>query len=95
MSLASTLTNYTEQIVPLGVLFQDAVGGPPTIEGTAGYNANLDSFEFVADVDQLTVPLYPDGGLPQLTIVETSSMRIVYKAAYLDEAELLAAANGV
>lgn len=95
MSLAGTLTGYTEQVEALGVLFQDSVGGAPTPAIAAGYNASLDAFEFVADVDLLTVPMYPDGGLPQVTVVDTGNMQILYKAVAYDEAALLAAATGI
>lgn len=95
MSLTSALTDDAEQIVALGVLFEDSVGGPPTTAIAQGYNMGLDAFEFVADVDQLTVALYPNGGLPQLTVVDTGDMHIVYKATEYDEVELLAVANGI
>lgn len=95
MSLAGTLTEYTEQVEALGVLFENSVGGAPTPEIAAGYNADLDAFEFVADVDQLTVPMYPNGGLPQLTVIDTGTMQIVYKGVLYDEAAVLAAATGI
>lgn len=95
MSLTSTLTGYAEQVQALGVLFQDSVGGAPTPEIAAGYNMNLDAFEFVADVDLLTVPMYPSGTIPQLTVVATGDMVIVYKATEYDEVGLLTAVTGI
>lgn len=95
MSLASAVEPYADQIFPLGVLFEDAFGGPPTIETAVGYNGSLDAFEFMADVDQLTAAMFPDGGLPQVAIIDTSVMEIVYKAVDYDEAEILAVANSL
>lgn len=95
MSLAGTLTSHSEQVEPLGVLMEDSVGGAPTAALAEGYTASVDAFEFVADVEQLTIPFFPDGGLPQVMVIDTGTMEIVYKAVLYDEAEILAAANGV
>ena len=35
MSLASAVEPHADQIVPLGYLFEDAFGGPPTVETAA------------------------------------------------------------
>lgn len=95
MSLASAIGDDNDQILPLGFLYEDGFGAPPSIETAAGYNASLDAFEFLADVDQVTPPLFPNGGLPQITIIDTQTMVIVYKAADYDEAEILEVANGL
>lgn len=95
MSFASAAEPHADQITSIGVLHQDAFGGPATVESVVNYNMNLDAFEFYADVDQLTIALYPDGDLPQVTIIDTSVMEIVYKATNYEEELILDTANAL
>ena len=95
MSLAAATSELAERVETLGILFEDAVGDPPTADMAAGYNASLDAFEFVADVEQLTLEVFPGGGLPQIMIVDTATMTIVYEATGYDEAAVLEAVAGI
>ena len=95
MSLAATTSALADRVETLGVLFEDSVGGPPTADMAAGYNESLDAFEFVADVEQLTLEFFPGGGLPQIMVVDTATMTIVYKATGYDEGAVLEAVAGI
>ncbi len=95
MSLTNALADRTDQMTPLGVIFENNFNGAPDPQVAADYNGSVDAFEFVADYFQYTIPFFPGGGLPRILIIDTSTMEIVYKAAIYDEAAILVAANGI
>jgi hypothetical protein len=88
--LTLTLADQSETLLPVGVLYEDALAGPPTAELAAGYNDSVDAFEFVADPSQRFNDYFdPSGQLPRLLLIDTATMTLVYKSQGLDEAALL------
>ncbi len=92
MSLASKLT---DNMLPLGYLFSDDYGQTPTAAVAASYTAELGIFDFVADTNLVTVPFFPNADLPQILVVDSRSMKIVYKAGSYNQQALISAADGI
>ncbi len=92
MSLNNALIAGSEPFDAIGVIFENSFSQTPAVQDAIDYNAEVDAFEFFSDIDQLTVPFFPQGGLPRVLVVNTETMEIVYKANSYDEAAIIAAA---
>jgi hypothetical protein len=95
-ALTPTLASQSDKVVPLGVLYEDALAEPPTAAVAKGYNNAVDAFEFVADPSQRFNDFFdPAGALPRVLLIDTATMTLVYKAQGLDEQALQAAIDAV
>jgi hypothetical protein len=95
-ALTPTLASQSDKVVPLGVLYEDALAEPPTAAVAKGYNDAVDAFEFVADPSQRFNDFFdPAGALPRVLLIDTATMTLVYKAQSLDEQALQAAIDAI
>ncbi len=94
--LTITLASQSEEVVALGILYEDTFGDQPTAEVALAYNNAIEAFEFVADPNQQINDFFdPAGPLPRLLLIDTATMTVVYKAQGLDEQALLAAIDTI
>lgn len=94
--LTVTLAAQSDKVIPLGVLYEDTLGGQPTAAVALGYNNAVDAFEFVADPSQRFSDFFdPAGALPRLLLIDTATMTLVYKVQGFDEQALLAAIDTI
>lgn len=95
-ALTPTLASQSDKVVPLGVLYEDALAEPPTAAVAKGYNDAVDAFEFVADPSQRFNDFFdPAGALPRLLLIDTATMTLVYKTQGLDEQALQTAIDAI
>lgn len=94
--LTITLASQSDDVVPLGVLYEDTLGEPPTAAVALAFNNAVEAFEFVADPSQQISDFFdPAGALPRLLVIDTATMTLVYKAQGFDEQALLAAIDTI
>jgi hypothetical protein len=94
--LTITLASQGDKVIPLGVLYEDALGEQPTAAVALGYNNAVDAFEFVADPSQRFSDFFdPAGALPRMLLIDTATMTLVYKTQGFDEQALLAAIDAI
>jgi hypothetical protein len=95
-ALTPTLASQSDKVVPLGVLYEDALAEPPTAAVAKGYNNAVDAFEFVADPTQRFNDFFdPAGALPRVLLIDTATMTLVYKTQGLDEQALQTAIDAI
>lgn len=82
----------SDDILPVGVIFENDVGQAPTPAVAEGYNAPGTTFEFVADVNRDFDSIFPDGvSIPRLLVIDSRDMSIYWKYEGHDSAAFVAA----
>ena len=71
-------------------------GGAPTAADAADYNAHVEAFDFVADVDRDFDDLFAGTGtIPRVLVIDTRTMTIVHKATGNGTGSMLAAVDAL
>ena len=81
-----------DNIMPIGVLFEDNFGQIPTADVATGYNAPGTTFEFFADVNPDFDVIFPGSTtIPRVLVIDSRDMTITYKKEGHDKDALYAA----